>query len=268
MASWKSFPGEPMYKVKLGFENTLLLFAKPSYAAEASLNMKYTQRRFSETKVLLANDQSGEGLSYLSQQVQATKAVIDRAPDAATRKVLARHYISTLEDVSSELSVQRGSIAQATTGIDSQSASGTTEYREYERPPRVPTPTVKKLSFFAPAAPTPTPKPVVFVQPTSTPAHVAAVNPTVSFTAPEEVETPTPQPESNVVEQIDDTQEDIQKAIDELQALADESVQDQNNNQGGSDNSLKVRQDGEHKNDNKKDAKDKDKDDHGKPDHK
>ena len=86
MASWNSYPGDSMYGVKLALERTLLFFAKPSYAAEASLNVAYTDRRFSEAKVMLANDQTGKGLSYLSAQVTSTTKVIDRAPNQATKK--------------------------------------------------------------------------------------------------------------------------------------------------------------------------------------
>lgn len=112
MGSWKSLPGDPMYPVKLGLEQTLLFFAKPSYATEATLNVKYTERRLADAKILLANDGSGRGLSYLSSQVIATKAVIDRAPSAEAKKQLATQYVATLRVASQELSQQKQSIAR------------------------------------------------------------------------------------------------------------------------------------------------------------
>jgi hypothetical protein len=112
MGSWKSLPGDPMYPVKLGLEQTLLFFVKPSYATEATLNVKYTERRLADAKILLANDGSGRGLSYLSSQIVATKAVIDRAPSAEAKKQLATQYVATLRVASQELSQQKQSIAR------------------------------------------------------------------------------------------------------------------------------------------------------------
>lgn len=111
MASWSSLPGEPMFAVKRSFEQALLFAVKPSYNTEAKLNIQYTQRRLSETKVLLAKNKSGEGISYLRQQISATKVLIEKAPDQATKKKLAATYVSMLREVSSDLSQQRQQIA-------------------------------------------------------------------------------------------------------------------------------------------------------------
>ena len=103
MASWNSLPGQPLYGVKRVFEDVLLLLAKPSYTAEANLHVQYTERRMGEVKVLIAKDQSSEGLTQLSQQIRATKAVIERAPNKEVQKQIAQRYISTLQNVSDEL---------------------------------------------------------------------------------------------------------------------------------------------------------------------
>lgn len=223
MSSWKSLPGDPMYQMKLGLEHVLLFFVKPSYAAEASLNMKYTQRRLSDTKVLLSNRQSGDGLSYLSQQIKATQAVIDRAPDAATQKALASQYVQTLKDVSLQLDQQRENITQTdVVNAGSQSTSVTTG-NVAQLAPQVPTPTVKPVSFFAHITPLPTPKSGTVSRPTSTPASRAIVRATPNPTStPVVANVPVgeqTQPET-VVEQIDTTQDQIQEAIVELERLS------------------------------------------------
>lgn len=82
IATWGSVPGDMGYGVKRAFEQTLLVMARPSYDAEAQLNAQYTKRRLEEAKALLANNQSSAGLAYLSQQVTATKKLIERAPTA------------------------------------------------------------------------------------------------------------------------------------------------------------------------------------------
>lgn len=107
MASWNSLPGEPMFGVKRAFEQGLVFFVKPSYAAEASLNMQYTKRRMEEAKVLLAKNQSAEGLSYLSQQIKTTRTMIQRAPTQEKKREAAKQYITTLQGVSKELKKQQ-----------------------------------------------------------------------------------------------------------------------------------------------------------------
>lgn len=112
MGSWSSLPGDVIYPVKLGLEKVLLFVVKPSYAAEASLNLKYSDRRLADAKILLANDQSGKGLSYLSQQIIATREVIDRAPNPTVKRQLAQQYVATLKTASLELAQQKQTIVR------------------------------------------------------------------------------------------------------------------------------------------------------------
>lgn len=107
IASWNSVPGDLGYGVKRAFESALLVMARPSYDAEASLNAQYTKRRMEEAKALLANNQSSAGLSQLSAQITATKKMIDRAPTQEKKKEAAKQYITTLQGVSKELKAQQ-----------------------------------------------------------------------------------------------------------------------------------------------------------------
>lgn len=202
MASWNSLPGARMYEVKRMFEQALLFVAKPSYAAEASLNVQFTQRRFNEAKVLLANDQSTEGLTYLSQQIRATKAVIERAPSKTKQKEIAQQYIATLRTVSQELEAQQQSLVLAPSGSTARrTASGRVIYPTYTpRPTRSPNVPVEQ--------PTATPRPNV---PTATPrAHANEPTPTP---------TPMTQPDTPT-DEVDDVQEEIEDTIEDLEQLA------------------------------------------------
>ncbi len=107
MASWSSLPGTPMFGVKRTFEQGLLLAVRPSYETEASLNAQFTKRRMEEAKVLLAKNQSAEGLSYLSAQIKATRTMIQRAPTQEKKREAAKNYITTLQGVSKELKAQQ-----------------------------------------------------------------------------------------------------------------------------------------------------------------
>lgn len=145
MASWNSLPGEPMFGVKRAFEQVLLLMVKPSYAAEAKLNVQYTQRRSKEAQVLLASDQSTDGLRYLSQQIQATQAVIERAPNKTTQRDLARQYITTLRTVSSELETQQQGVSgnqPTSTPTQARVPTATPTYRPSTPGQPTPTPSI------------------------------------------------------------------------------------------------------------------------------
>lgn len=211
MGSWSSLPGDFMYPIKIGLERMLLFAVKPSYAAEASLNVKYTERRFSETKVLLANDQSGKGLSYLKQQVIATKAVIDRAPNPETRRQLSRKYVATLEAVSLELSNERKQIVAASPPNSAP--------LEPTRRPTVPHSTVTPASRIPTGIQTPTSTPF---EPTNTP---------ISYPSP----TSTPEDNTNnndVITEIDTTQDGIQEIINDLNknSLSQDQLENLQNN--------------------------------------
>lgn len=107
MATWSSVPGDLGYGVKRAFEGALLVMARPSYDAEATLNAQYTKRRMEEAKALLANNQSSAGLTHLSAQITATKKMIDRAPTQEKKRAAAKQYIATLQGVSEELKAQQ-----------------------------------------------------------------------------------------------------------------------------------------------------------------
>ena len=237
MASWNSYPGEPMYGVKLALEKTLLFFVKPSYAAEASLNVVYTERRFSEAKTLLANDQSAKGLSYLSQQITSTTAVIDRAPNQETKKKIATEYVAKLKEVNSTLEEQKQIVISKTPS-------------SFASP--VPTkviPTTKPMTGVIAATPTTKPAAIVIAAtPTTKPVTgVIAVTPTTKPVTTAIAATPTTKPVTGVIAikptvipmndsfnlnsqgslqlksaQITQTQQIIQQNIDELETILKE----------------------------------------------
>lgn len=253
MGSWGSLPGDLMYPVKLGLEQVLLLAARPSYAAEASLNVKYTTRRLTDAKVLLANDQSGKGLSYLSQQVIATQAVINRAPDPVTKQKLAEQYIATLQTASSELSQQRQQIA-ITAGTNAVSPSALVGSQA-----TLPTEVTASRGTTVPAMPTASPQHIVAPTQTGSQNANRVIVPTaVPTVGTQTASTTSPQDSSPVavVSQIDATQEQIQQTIDQLQAAVQSAPEESkhsdtttandhnaNGQQTGSDNS------GNHEND-------------------
>ncbi len=206
MASWNSYPGEPMYGVKLALEKTLLFFVKPSYAAEASLNVVYTERRFAEAKTLLANDQSAKGLSYLSQQITSTTAVIDRAPNQETQKKIATEYVAKLKEVNSTLEEQKQIVNS-----------------KIYSPEVSPVPTTKPVTVAI--AVIPTTKPVVSaiaVLPTTKPSAVAIAAVPTYIPMNNSLNLNSQASQQLKSAQITQTQQIIQQNIDELETILKE----------------------------------------------
>ncbi len=205
IASWNSLPGDPLYGVKLSGEQALLFLAKPSYAAEGSLQIRYTERRLAETKSLLANKHSVQGLTYLEKQVASTKVSIQNAPNQVVQKKLAQTYITTLKQVKTELAAQKVNVG------DIAVTNASTPIR-------------------APLVHTPTPTPTRFL-PALTAGTVPVATPTPSPTP-----TPTPvqeHPESPPLDiggEIDQTQENIDETIEDLEKISAqaESVHERN----------------------------------------
>lgn len=204
IASWNSLPGDPLFSIKLGGEQALLFLVKPSYVAQGTLQIKYTERRLAETKSLLANKHSVQGLTYLEQQVTSTKASIQNAPNTAVRRELAQTYITTLKQVKTELAAQKVAVGSAPVTVPSVST----------QPPlgRVPTPTATPTQRLpgAPVVSTPTPTPA--------PAPAQA-----------------PLPPADIGGEIDQTQDQIDQTIDDLEKMSMQTESVQDNRKGNED---------------------------------
>lgn len=203
-------PDEGLYAVKLAIEKSLLVLVSPSYIAKGTLEMKYTERRFNETKRLLASKQSVEGLPYLNAQVASTKTVIEQAPDTKVQAQLAKNYIDTLTSVSSQLEEQKRALA-ASPAPSSASVTPTT-----------PKTTPPAAAGSKPLSPTP-PLPTAVV--TNAPPPAAATAPTTPV----------------AVTEITQTQEAIAAAISDLQRVArevekEEKKEDKGNRREGAGN--------------------------------
>ncbi len=194
VASWNSLPGESLYNVKRGLEQALLFFAKPSYAAQGTLHVTYTERRFAEAKKLLADRHSVQGLTYLKEQVATTKNVVSRAPNRRLQQDLAITYVATLREVAAELEQQKTEAGRSepTTRKPTAASTSTLPARETPGQPG---------------------KPLVTLKPFPTPTPISIASATV----------PQPPVSQNVVAEIEETQGQIQQTIDDLQELVQSS---------------------------------------------
>lgn len=237
VASWNALPGDNLYGMKLALERTALALASPSYTTTGSLQIKYTERRFAETKQLLASKQSIQGLPYLEQQIAQTKKSIENAPNKETQVALAKQYINTLSTVSTELEQEKQTITTSPPPIAYAPAPPTVTPtpRPTETPPA-------RQDLASPETPTstPTPQPT----PTPTPVQIAQVTTTV----------PIPTQHAVVALQIDQTQQNVAATIADLQALVKEDDHDSRNEQKLRKNKGRDENDRTKKNDNESDG--------------
>lgn len=203
VASWDSYPGSRLFAVKLGLEKALAFVVAPSYDISVALQMKYTERRFSEAKKLLADQHSVSGLVYLTNQVQETKQSIIKAPETKSQAEATVTYIQELADVSAALEQQKRivlaqTVAPATINIFTPTPTPT------------PTPTQMSTPHVAQVTSAPAPPdvlPVTPVEPTPTPTPIALVATT----------DPVPTANAIVALQITQTQQRIEETIRELE---------------------------------------------------
>ncbi|MEK7119746.1 MAG: hypothetical protein AAB457_01145 [Patescibacteria group bacterium] len=199
VVSWNSVPGDSTYGMKRALEQTLLVLASPSYETKGNLQVKYTERRFSEASRLLADKASVEGLIYLNDQLAITKTVITEAPNAKVQKELATNYIETLTKLSGQLEKQK------------QTVAGTTSTPAPVRQELAAPIAVQPEQQTVPARAAPTAIPIVTAPPVA-PALRTSPN------RPEE-----PAKTAMAVAEISQTQVQIQQTIKEMEHVAREA---------------------------------------------
>lgn len=266
VASWNTLPGDSLYGVKLAMERAVVTIASPSYASSGTLQIKYTERRYAETKQLLASRQSIEGLPYLQQQIAETKKMIDNAPNKEAQVALAKQYINTLSTVSTDLEVQKQTyvspqpLAKSLTPPSANPPP--TQYNPTSTPlpspsltatptPQPTTPTIgKTMTTIKPTASmTSTPKPTSTPVPTPTIPQIALANTDqksqISVTVPLETK------RAVAALQISQMQQDVSRTIVDLQAIVDRDDKDQNENHKRQKEEKENKEDKERKEDKK-----------------
>lgn len=250
VASWSSLPGEPMFGVKLGLEQSLAFVVAPSYSASTQLAFQYTERRFIDARTLLSEKHSVTGLVYLTRQVEQTQKTIEKTPDTTARAEAAKTYIATLEEVSGLLEEQKNTMLAQAAGVpvpppggkqDQQPEFPGTEVGQAVLPTATPTPapTPTPISTLPPAGrPTPTtaaipsmngistasfrqgtPKPTPTPTPTSTPTSTPTPKPTPT-------PTPTPPPPAPATQAVPATAAVVAQEITQTQASIKETIKE------------------------------------------
>lgn len=258
VASWNSLPGDTLYRVKLGLERAMAAIVSPSYASSGTLQIKYTERRYAETKQLLASRQSIEGLPYLQQQIADTKKMIDNAPNKAAQVALAKQYINTLSSVSTDLEVQKQAVTTNPQPFSNNSNAAnqphvqTNKQTTATQPTQIPTATnsptpiptatstpvptttparsANSTAISAPHSPTIGPTRIPTSTPTSTPTATPTNTPIPTQKSQVATAAPISTGQAVVALQINQTQQDVSRTIADLQALVDTDDREQKEN--------------------------------------
>ncbi|HKY74299.1 MAG TPA: hypothetical protein VJ246_03245 [Patescibacteria group bacterium] len=230
LISWNALPGQQMYRVKVGLEKTLLAVL-PSSVLQSSMQVRFTERRFDEAEQLLATNLATTGLNNLDQQVLETQRSIQYLDNPADQAKAADQYIQTLRKVSTKLA-QRQQTMTPQQLAQQQYAAGQTPEQQFQQDQTGGTTTVINNYYYYP-----TPVPQQTAQGTSTsPSQTGSKSPgktsqPAAASAPTQAPTATAQPstspESDLSSQINNTQQQIEDTIREMERIKHQAEEDE-----------------------------------------
>ncbi|MDD2224689.1 MAG: hypothetical protein PHP97_00805 [Candidatus Shapirobacteria bacterium] len=72
LISWNAVPGDSTYKIKTGLEQ-VILGAAPSSNLKSTLQIKYTEKRFTEVQKVISTSHASESLDNFNNQLIASE---------------------------------------------------------------------------------------------------------------------------------------------------------------------------------------------------
>ena len=101
--SQNSLPGDLLYPVKRGIENTLIAAASVNPATKAVLLADISDRRFTEADTLLLSQANTAPLNDLIAQVESAEVAIDNVSDPVKQEELTTKVIAQIEEYQAKL---------------------------------------------------------------------------------------------------------------------------------------------------------------------
>lgn len=204
--SWNAIPGDSNYGLKVGLEKVLLGVA-PSDNLKATLQIKYTERRFDEVEKVISTDYAHQSLESFNSQLIASKDSVQKIENTEEKSVQTQSLITTLEKVSQKIDQKEQiTITPIKTVIPTKIIT----------PTRIITPT--KIITAVPTQ----------IPPTSAPTIIPTI---VS-------DTPSIQPD--ISQELDETKEKIKEVIEELKKSQNqEKDSDKKDNRQNKNNDFK-----------------------------
>lgn len=108
-----SVPGDSTYKVKTGFEKIVLSGYRLVHK-DTDYQIDLTKLRFKESQQVLKSPQSGVSLANLNLQILSTQENITQIEDTKKKSTYAKKYISTLQEIKTQLDYEKLAIVSST----------------------------------------------------------------------------------------------------------------------------------------------------------
>lgn len=112
LASWNAVPGDSTYNIKVGLEKAILGIT-PSDNLKTTLEIKYTERRFSEVEKIISTNATNSNssktkfidtsLTNLTNQAIASKNSLQKIQNSDEKTIQTENLIATLESISSKI---------------------------------------------------------------------------------------------------------------------------------------------------------------------
>ncbi len=112
VASWNSLPGSRLYKVKLLAEDALVALT-PSKGGKSELQVAYADKRLADATQMLVQSESADGLEYFRKQMEDAKIALAETPDGSAKEELKAKYLAALQNASHQLEQQKQIISTA-----------------------------------------------------------------------------------------------------------------------------------------------------------
>ncbi len=101
--SQNSVPGDILYPVKRGIENTILAAASVNPASKAAFHTNLVDRRFTEAEKLLLSQADIAPLNDLVAQIESTQVAIDNVSDPVKQQELTAKVIAQIDTYQAKL---------------------------------------------------------------------------------------------------------------------------------------------------------------------
>ena len=222
--SQDAIPGDSLYPVKRKLEDGIILLVSLNSTSRAWFSASLAQRRFDESTGLLAKNDNVKAVGSLQELVSQTTLTVQdikKVQNKNTRKQLAKALVKSIDQYNISLTQTKNQLSQTSnqnskvtpdSNPSTPTASATEEPTTIDVTP-IPTSSINPNSTpvaTKKSSPSPKASAKASTNPTSTPRVTATAHPTP---------TPNNQKPPPIVDKIDQTQQELEREKELVQAL-------------------------------------------------
>ena len=117
LVSWNSLPEDAFYPTKIAMESFLLRAVSVIPVLAGQLEMKYSDRRFTEAEKMILDKKNSAGLEQFLQQVRSANIRIASVSDPAVKQKLKAELLVSLSDYDQKLTQTKEKLVIQDNGI-------------------------------------------------------------------------------------------------------------------------------------------------------